>query len=103
MLYNKFNVAAVLAFGVVIVAGFIVIVALGADSDKFVEFLKWLLPLAGMGFIQLLTVQGIKKVDTQTNGALKQQFNDQTETLKQHIDDAVTANAQSPSTDQSKF
>lgn len=101
---------------VLIIAGTVIVLAVltvftivlitGSDSDKLVEFLKWLLYVLPTGIVGLLIAKnnatisnqvasvgaGVSNVETATNGMLTARLLAQTDELKTHVDNAL-ANA----------
>lgn len=106
MFRNNAIILAVTVLALAVIAAFVIVLVTGADSDKLVEFLKWLLYVLPTGIVGLLIARnnatisgqiasvgtGVSNVETATNGMLTARLNAQTDELKTHVDNAL-ANA----------
>lgn len=107
MFRNNAIILAVTVLALAVIAAFVIVLVTGADSDKLVEFLKWLLYVLPTGIVGLLIAKnnatisgqiasvgtGVSNVETATNGAMTARLDNQTDAivtaLKAHTEEVV--------------
>lgn len=98
MFKNNALILAGTVIAVALIAAFVWVDVANANTDKLVEFFKWLLTIVPIVIVGLINTrnnsvisQQVANVENATNGALTARLDAQTEMLKQHTNDAINS------------